>query len=182
MNPPLKITELAPDPDEAAEGISAVWLIRQLRSDDALRLALFEVDDDLSFDLGEEPGLVKDGVEAHLQALLAEQAELVGPGLRLVRREYPTPTGPGDLLLRDPGGGTVVVEDKRRGDIDGVEQLTRYVELLKRDSTLGPVRGVLAAQLIRPQAQVLAQDRGIECLLLDYAAMRGAEDSSIRLF
>jgi RecB family endonuclease NucS len=131
---------------------------------------------------GEEPGLVKDGVEARLQELLAAQADRVGPGLTLVRREFPTAIGPVDLLLRDPEGGTVAVEVKRRGEIDGVEQLTRYVELLGRDPLLAPVRGVFAAQSIRPQARVLAQDRGLDCLVLDYESMAGADDVGLRLF
>ena len=125
---------------------------------------------------------MKDGVEAHLQQLLAEQITLLGPGHLLVRREYPTAIGPVDILARDPAGGTVAVEIKRRGDIDGVEQLTRYLELLNRDPLLAPVRGVFAAQEIRPQARVLATDRGISCLLLDYAALRGVDDVGSRLF
>jgi RecB family endonuclease NucS len=186
MNPPCALTELEPDQAEAAAGIERIWRVNQLKTDDCLRIALFEVFHDLEVELGDElgaePGLVKDGVEAHLQKLLAEQVELVGPGLRLVRREYATAIGPVDLLLRDPSGGTVAVEVKRRGEIDGVEQLTRYVELLRRDPSLAPVRGVLAAQAIKPQAQVLAQDRGLDCLLLDYEAMRGTDDPSARLF
>ena len=129
-----------------------------------------------------DPGLVKDGVEAHLQALLAEQIHLLGAGHVLVRREYPTAIGPVDILARHPEGGTVAVEIKRRGDIDGVEQLTRYLELLGRDPLLAPVRGVFAAQEIRPQARVLAHDRGIACLVLDYDAMRGVDDVESRLF
>ncbi|MDR2372506.1 MAG: endonuclease NucS [Bifidobacteriaceae bacterium] len=182
MNPPCKVVESAPEPAEAQAGVTAVWEVRQLKTDDRLRIQLHEVLEDIEVELGGEPGLVKDGVEAHLQALLAEQVELVGPGLRLVRREYATAIGPVDLLLREPGGGTVAVEVKRRGDIDGVEQLSRYVELLKRDPSLSPVRGVLAAQAIKPQAQVLAQDRGLDWLILDYDAMRGMDDPSARLF
>ena len=121
-------------------------------------------------------------MEAHLQELLAQQVELVAPGVSLVRREYPTAIGPVDLLVRDPAGGHIAVEVKRRGEIDGVEQLTRYLELLNRDPLLAPVRGVFAAQLIKPQARVLAADRGIACLLLDYAAMKGTDDSASRLF
>ncbi len=131
---------------------------------------------------GLDPGLVKDGVEAHLQELLAEQVHTLGFGYRLVRREYPTPIGPVDLLVRDPAGLAVAVEIKRRGEIDGVEQLTRYLELLNRDPLLAPVRGVLAAQEIKPQARTLARDRGIECLVLDYDALRGVDDVSQRLF
>ena len=129
-----------------------------------------------------DPGLVKDGVEAHLQELLAAQILLLGTGHTLVRREYPTAIGPVDILAKDPAGGTVAVEIKRRGDIDGVEQLTRYLELLNRDPHLAPVRGVFAAQEIKPQARVLATDRGIGCLVLDYDTMRGVDDSGSRLF
>ena len=137
---------------------------------------------DSRHELGADPGLRKDGVEAHLQALLADQVDSIGPGWRLVRREYPTAIGPVDLLCRDDQGATVAIEIKRRGEIDGVEQLTRYLELLNRDPLLAPVRGVFAAQEIKPQARVLAIDRGIECLVLDYDAMRGLDDPSARLF
>ncbi len=157
-------------------------MVQHAKSDDRLEIELHEVLHDGSHDLGVDPGLVKDGVEAHLQALLAEQVHLLGSGHVLVRREYPTAIGPVDLLARDPAGGTVAVEVKRRGDIDGVEQLTRYLELLGRDPRLAPVRGVFAAQEIRPQARVLAEDRGISCLVLDYDAMRGVDDVESRLF
>jgi len=130
---------------------------------------------DSSVELGVDPGLVKDGVEAHLQGLLAIQLDLLGEGWRLVRREYPTPIGPVDLMCRDQAGCSVAVEIKRRGEIDGVEQLTRYLDLLNRDPLLAPVHGVFAAQEIRPQARVLAADRGIRCVTLDYDAMRGVE-------
>ncbi len=131
---------------------------------------------------GRGPGLQKDGVEADLQRLLAEQVGLIGDGLALVRREYPTAIGPVDLLLRDAAGGTVAVEVKRRGDIDGVEQLTRYLELLGRDPHLAPVTGVFAAQEIKPQARVLATDRGIRCVTLDYDEMKGVASGAPRLF
>jgi RecB family endonuclease NucS len=137
---------------------------------------------DSQHELGADPGLVKDGVEAHLQALLAEQVELLGAGFTLIRREYPTAIGPVDLLCRDAGGAVVAVEVKRRGEIDGVEQLTRYLELLGRDPLLGPVTGVFAAQQIKPQARTLAEDRGMRCVVLDYDAMRGVDDPSARLF
>ncbi|MDR2348293.1 MAG: endonuclease NucS [Bifidobacteriaceae bacterium] len=182
MNPPCQLRLLSPSADEAAAGVEVVWEVSRRNSEDRLRIGIFETIHDFEVDLGQEPGLVKDGVEAHLQALLAEQVELVGDGLRLVRREYPTAIGPVDLLLRDPAGGTVAVEVKRAGGIDGVEQLTRYVELLGRDPLLAPVRGVFAAQSIKPQARVLAQDRGLDCLVLDYQSMRGADDPSQRLF
>jgi RecB family endonuclease NucS len=137
---------------------------------------------DTSHDLGVDPGLVKDGVEADLQRLLAEQVDLLGAGHRLVRREYMTAIGPVDLLVRDADGGAVAVEIKRRGEIDGVEQLTRYLELMNRDPHLAPVQGVFAAQEIKPQARTLAEDRGIRCVTLDYDAMRGIEGGHARLF
>ncbi len=147
-----------------------------------LRITIEEVLHDSSHELGADPGLVKDGVEAHLQELLAAQVHLLGEDWRLVRREYPTAIGPVDLMCRDADATAVAVEIKRRGDIDGVEQLTRYLGLLNRDPLLAPVRGVFAAQEIRPQARVLAEDRGIRCVTLDYDTMRGADDVSQRLF
>jgi hypothetical protein len=147
-----------------------------------LVITIDEVLSDTNHALGADPGLRKDGVEAHLQELLADQVETLGPGWRLVRREYPTAIGPVDLLCRDADGSTVAVEIKRRGEIDGVEQLTRYLELLNRDPLLSPVRGVFAAQEIKPQARVLALDRGIDCVTLDYAMLRGTDDPSTRLF
>lgn len=145
-------------------------------------MRLYEILHDSSHELGIDPGLVKDGVEADLQRLLAEQVGVIGEHLTLVRREFPTAIGPVDLLLRDPAGGTVAVEVKRRGDIDGVEQLTRYLELLGRDPHLAPVSGVFAAQEIKPQAKVLAADRGIRCVTLDYEGMKGVESGAPRLF
>jgi endonuclease len=147
-----------------------------------LVITLNEVLHDSEHELGVDPGLVKDGVEAHLQELLAEHVETFGPGWRLVRREYPTAIGPVDLLCRDDEGATVAVEVKRRGEIDGVEQLTRYLDLLNRDPLLAPVRGLLAAQEIRPQARTLALDRGIACRTVDYDALRGLDDPHTRLF
>jgi len=182
MSPPCTLTVSVADDERAALGVQEVWTVQHAKSDDRLVVELFEVHHDSAHDLGVDPGLVKDGVEAHLQQLLAEQITLLGPGHLLVRREYPTAIGPVDILARDPAGGTVAVEIKRRGDIDGVEQLTRYLELLNRDPLLAPVRGVFAAQEIRPQARVLATDRGISCLLLDYAALRGVDDVGSRLF
>jgi RecB family endonuclease NucS len=157
------------------------WLVVN-KAGEQLQITLYEVLHDSSHDLGIDPGLVKDGVEAHLQVLLAEQAEVLGPGWRLIRREYPTSIGPVDLLCRDADGATVAVEIKRRGEIDGVEQLTRYLDLLNRDPLLAPVTGVFAAQEIKPQARVLAEDRGIRCLVLDYDALRGVDDKESRLF
>lgn len=133
-------------------------------------------------ELGVDPGLVKDGVEAHLQELLAEHVETFGKDWQLVRREYPTAIGPVDLLCKDENGKNVAVEIKRRGDIDGVEQLTRYLELLNRDGLIAPVGGVFAAQEIKPQAKVLAEDRGIRCVVVDYDALRGLDRKDERLF
>jgi RecB family endonuclease NucS len=132
--------------------------------------------------MGEDPGLQKDGVELELQRLLAERPETFGEGMSLIRREYPTPVGPVDLLCRDGAGDTVAIEVKRRGEIDGVEQLTRYLEFLNRDSRLAPVRGVFAAQVVKPQARVLAEDRGIAWVEVDYDELRGADSDVMRLF
>jgi RecB family endonuclease NucS len=152
------------------------------KAGEQLRITVERIDHDSSHELGIDPGLVKDGVEAHLQALLAEHVELLGAGYTLVRREYMTAIGPVDLLCRDEQGRSVAVEIKRRGEIDGVEQLTRYLELLNRDSLLAPVSGVFAAQQIKPQARTLASDRGIRCLVLDYDQMRGMDNDDYRLF
>ena len=182
MSPPcaLKISE--PDDGQAAAGVAEVWTVQHAKTEDHLVVSVHEVLHDSAHELGVDPGLVKDGVEAHLQKLLAEQIHHLGPGHVLVRREYPTAIGPVDILCRDAAGATVAVEIKRRGDIDGVEQLTRYLELLNRDPLLSPVSGVFAAQEIKPQARVLATDRGIRCLTLDYAALRGVDDVDSRLF
>ena len=185
MSPPCTI-EVAQDvmvesvdPDPVPE----VWEVTG-RDGDRLQIVLAEILHDSRHDLGIDPGLQKDGVEAHLQALLAANPEVLGAGLSLVRREHPTPIGPVDLLLRRPGGagGYVAVEVKRRGDIDGVEQLTRYLELLRRDPLLGDVGGVFAAQQIKPQARTLAEDRGIACVTVDYDVLRGLDDPADRLF
>lgn len=182
MSPPARLRESAPSPEQADAGVSEIWTVTAAKSEDVLRILIHDRHEDLSHDLGVDPGLVKDGVEADLQRLLAEQLDLVAEGAVLVRREYPTAIGPVDILARDPRGATIAIELKRRGDIDGVEQLTRYLELLNRDPRLAPVRGVFAAQQIRPQARILAVDRGIECLSLDYDAMRGVDDTASRLF
>jgi RecB family endonuclease NucS len=170
MSPPCRIEE-AP----------GVWRVVN-KAGEELRITLDEIFHDSSHDLGIDPGLVKDGVEAHLQQLLAAAPQVLGEGFTLVRREYATAIGPVDLLCRDSHGATVAVEVKRRGEIDGVEQLTRYLELLGRDPLLAPVTGILAAQEIKPQARVLAQDRGIRCVVLDYDALRGIERSDLTLF
>lgn len=169
--------EISDDPD-----IQQLWRVQAVKSDDYLLIRIFDVVGELSHDLGVDPGLVKDGVEADLQRLLAEQIETLGSGYRLVRREYPTAIGPVDIMARDANGAAIAVELKRVGDIDGVEQLTRYLELLNRDPLLAPVKGVFAAQRIKPQARVLAEDRGIRCISLDYDAMRGVDDVDSRLF
>ncbi|MFZ0833351.1 MAG: endonuclease NucS [Mycobacterium sp.] len=174
MSPPCWLTE-------SAEGLSAVWVVEN-KTGEQLRITIEEIEHDSLHELGVDPGLVKDGVEAHLQELLAEHVELLGAGYTLVRREYMTPIGPVDMLCRDEQGRSVAVEIKRRGEIDGVEQLTRYLELLNRDSLLAPVSGMFAAQQIKPQARTLAVDRGIRCITLDYDAMRGLESDEYRLF
>jgi len=157
------------------------WTVTN-RTGEQLIIEIDEVVHDSRHELGVDPGLVKDGVEAHLQALLAEHTTTLGPGFTLIRREYPTAIGPVDLLCRDAEGVTVAVEIKRRGEIDGVEQLTRYLNLLNRDSQLAPVRGVFAAQQIKPQAHTLATDRGIRCVTVDYDELRGIESLELRLF
>ncbi|WP_263118486.1 endonuclease NucS [Cellulomonas sp. RIT-PI-Y] len=182
MSPPCTL-RTAPAEGEAVErGVEQVWTVQHTKSDDRLVIEIHEVLHDSEHDLGVDPGLIKDGVEAHLQELMAAQIEVLGSGHTLVRREYPTAIGPVDILAKSPAGGTIAVEIKRRGDIDGVEQLTRYLELLNRDPLLAPVQGVFAAQEIKPQARVLATDRGITCLVLDYDAMRGVDDVDSRLF
>jgi hypothetical protein len=178
MSPPCKLVEELAVTDE---GSSGRWTVTN-KAGEQLLIAIEQVWLDSSHELGVDPGLVKDGVEAHLQVLLAEHIETVGEGYRLVRREYPTAIGPVDIMARDAHGVSVAIEIKRRGDIDGVEQLTRYLELLNRDPLLAPVRGVFAAQEIKPQARTLAQDRGIDCLVLDYDLLRGIDNVEDRLF
>ncbi|GGJ83562.1 endonuclease NucS [Pilimelia anulata] len=170
MSPPCKLT--------VAEN---VWTVANPKGE-RLLITLDEILLDTSHELGIDPGLVKDGVEAHLQELLAAAPEVLGAGVTLVRREYMTAIGPVDLLCRDAGGAAIAVEIKRRGEIDGVEQLTRYLDLLNRDPLLAPVAGVFAAQEIKPQARVLAEDRGIRCALLDYDALRGMQRDDLTLF
>lgn len=152
------------------------------RAGEKLVVDIAEVIHDSEHALGEDPGLVKDGVEAHLQALLADRPHVFGEGWTLVRREYPTAIGPVDLLCRDESGRHVAIEVKRRGEIDGVEQLTRYLDLLNRDSLLAPVSGLFVAQEIKPQAKTLATDRGIRCQVIDYDELRGMDDQTLRLF
>ncbi|MEU5874925.1 endonuclease NucS [Glycomyces sp. NPDC047369] len=167
MTPPCTVVEGATE-----------WTVTSKKTGDQLKISIEEVLHDSSHELGVDPGLQKDGVEAHLQELLAADTAPLGKGWSLVRREYPTAIGPVDLMCRNADGKHVAVEIKRRGEIDGVEQLTRYLELLNRDPLLAPVDGVFAAQAIKPQARVLAEDRGIRCVVLDYDDLRGAVDES----
>lgn len=171
MSPPCRLTETQED--------VLTWIVEN-KAGERLTITLHEILHESEHELGIDPGLTKDGVEAHLQKLLAEHAQTFG--WTLVRREYPTAIGPVDLLCRDADGTSVAVEVKRRGEIDGVEQLTRYLDLLNRDPLLAPVTGVLAAQEIKPQARTLAQDRGITCLVVDYEELKGTSDSGLRLF
>jgi RecB family endonuclease NucS len=175
MTPPCTV-RVEVDPSGAG-----TWTVTN-KAGEQLIITIGAVHHDSSHELGVDPGLVKDGVEAHLQALLAEQPAVFGPGLTLVRREHMTAIGPVDILFRDSAGGTVAVEVKRRGDIDGVEQLTRYLALMNRDPLLAPVAGVFAAQEIKPQARTLAEDRGIRCVVVDYDTLRGVDDPESRLF
>ena len=182
MSPPCAMAEIEPEEDEIADGVELIWVVQSAKSDDRLRVQVYEVLHDSAHELGVDPGLVKDGAEAHLQKLLAQHIVTLGEGYTLVRREYMTAIGPVDILCKDASGGSVAVEIKRRGDIDGVEQLTRYLELMNRDPHLAPVTGVFAAQEIKPQARTLATDRGIRCVTLDYDALRGIDDVGSRLF
>ena len=174
MSPPCFTTEI----NETDKKIITV----ENKAGERLVITVSQVIHNSTHELGIDPGLVKDGVEAHLQVLLAEHVETFGKNWQLVRREYPTAIGPVDLLCKDDMGKTVAVEIKRRGDIDGVEQLTRYLELLNRDALIAPVSGVFAAQEIKPQAKVLAEDRGIRCVVVDYDALRGLDRKDERLF
>lgn len=209
MSPPCTLTVETPDAEAEAEGVIELWRVSHAKTGDALLVRIHEVLHDSTHELGVDPGLVKDGVEADLQRLLAEQVDVIGDDLALVRREFPTAIGPVDLMLRtvaptvtveievpagvaadvhveaQPANGParhVAVEVKRRAGIDAVEQLTRYLELLNRDPHLAPVRGVLAAQSIAPQAKTLAGDRGIATVVLDYDAMKGVESGIPTLF
>lgn len=182
MSSPCTLRVEFPDGEAiGAEPVEQNWQVTS-RGGETLQIAITEILADNEYELGVDPGLQKDGVEAHLQALLAENPGVFGEGYRLVRREYPTPIGPVDLLLRAGNGGYVAVEVKRRGEIDGVEQLTRYVELMNRDPLLAPVSGVFAAQQIKHQAMVLAKDRGLDCVTVDYDALRGMDHAEDRLF
>jgi RecB family endonuclease NucS len=170
MNPPCRIVE---EPDR--------WVVTSTKGE-TLTITIDEVHTDVTHELGVDPGLQKDGVEAHLQELLAADPTVLGDGMVLVRREYPTDIGPVDLLCRDAEGAAVAVEVKRSGDIDGVEQLARYLERLDLDGRLRPVRGIFVAQRIKPQAKVLATSRGIACVEVDYDELRGIERDTLTLF
>lgn len=157
------------------------WVVTNAKNEQ-LTIWIDEVISDTTVELGLDPGLEKDGVESHLQELLADKPEVLEPGLTLIRREYSTDIGPVDLLCRAESGDTVAVEIKRRGELDGVEQLTRYLDRLGNDSRLHPLRGIFAAQLIAPQAKVLAEARGIRCVEVDYEELRGIPSNNLRLF
>ena len=157
------------------------WIVTNPKGE-KLKIQIEKIISDVSYELGEDPGLHKDGVESHLQELLAENPQSLEEGLTLTRREYFTEIGPVDLLCRDKDGQAVAVEIKRRGGIDGVEQLTRYLDFLNRDPKLRPVRGIFAAQQITPQAKVLAKDREISTIEVDYDDLRGMESTILRLF
>ncbi len=183
MSAPCVLHIAEPSIEQRQDGATQVWTVDAVRTDDRLVIRVYDVVCDIVEDLGGDPGLVKDGVEAHLQELLADQLpEVLGAGWAPVRREYPTPVGPVDLLVRDPHGIPVAIEVKRRGGIDGVEQLTRYLSLLSRDPALANISGIFAAQEITRQARTLAEDRGIRCVILDYDAMRGMDNAQFRLF
>ena len=157
------------------------WVITNPKGE-ILTITLVEVHHDSAHEPGDDPGLQKDGVEAHLQELLAANPTAIAEDLRLIKREYFTDIGPVDLLCRDANGRAVAVEIKRRGEIDGDEQLTRYLERMDLDPDVKPVRGIFVAQVIKPQARVLAESRGIECVEIDYDELRGIESDELRLF
>lgn len=182
MNPPCTISVREPDEEQLELGVKEVWRVSQAKTADILYVLIYEILHELEHHLGEDPGLIKDGVEAQLQEMFAEHLEVWDDKATLIRREYFTAIGPVDILAKDGSGATVAIELKRRGDIDGVEQLTRYLELLNRDPQLRPVRGVFAAQEIKPQARTLAEDRGIECVVLNYDELRGLDTAHNRLF
>ncbi|MCZ9306734.1 endonuclease NucS [Corynebacterium sp. c8Ua_181] len=181
MTPPCTLKESAIEDLDGEDTGELLWLVENPKGEQ-LRITIAEIHEEVSYDMGEDPGLVKDGVEAHLQELLADQIDTLGDSYTLVRREYPTAIGPVDIMAKDENNNNVAIEVKRRGGIDGVEQLTRYLELLNRDELLAPVSGVFAAQEIKPQARTLAEDRGIRCVVLDYQELRGLESNELRLF
>ncbi len=157
------------------------WIVTNPKGE-KLTIHMHQVLSDSQHELGEDTGLIKDGVEAHLQELLAALPTSIEAGLTLIRREYPTAVGPVDLLCRDAQGNTVAIEIKRRGEIDGVEQLTRYIDCLRADSSLGDIRGIFVAQIVKPQARVLAESRGMGWFEVDYDQLRGTRIDELRLF
>ena len=181
MTPPCTVQESVIEDVDGNDTGEVLWLVENPKGEQ-LRITIAEIHEDISYEMGEDPGLVKDGVEAHLQELLAEKIETLGSNFTLVRREYPTAIGPVDIMAKEADNRNVAVEVKRRGGIDGVEQLTRYLELLNRDELIAPVSGIFAAQEIKPQARTLAEDRGIRCVVLDYQELRGLESKELRLF
>ena len=182
MNPPCNFSIHKPEKEQLDNGVSQIWRVSQLKTADILWVQIYEIHVDINHELGKDPGLIKDGVEAHLQELMSAQIDLIGADSKIIKREYITPIGPVDILAKDSSGQVVAIEIKRRGEIDGVEQLTRYLELLNRDSALSPVRGIFAAQEIKPQARTLAEGRGIECLILDYEQLRAESIDPDSLF
>lgn len=182
MSPPCVIDFSEPDDDLKAAGVVELWRVTNTKTADMLVISVLEIHHDSTHELGDDPGLIKDGVESDLQRLSAAQIDVYGEGFSLIRREYPTAIGPVDILARDAENAVVAIEIKRRGDIDGVEQLTRYLELLNRDPTISPVSGIFAAQEIKPKARTLAEDRGIRCVILDLEELRGGETDHDRLF
>lgn len=181
MTPPCTVSVSAIEDVDGNDTGEVLWLVENPKGEQ-LRITIAKIHEDISYEMGEDPGLVKDGVEAHLQELLAEKIDTLGTNFTLVRREYPTAIGPVDIMAKDADNRNVAVEVKRRGGIDGVEQLTRYLELLNRDELIAPVSGIFAAQEIKPQARMLAEDRGIRCVVLDYQELRGLESKELRLF
>lgn len=181
MTPPCTVSESVIEDVDGNDTGEVLWLVENPKGEQ-LRITIAEIHEDISYEMGEDPGLVKDGVEAHLQELLAEKIDTLGSNFTLVRREYPTAIGPVDIMAKDADNRNVAVEVKRRGGIDGVEQLTRYLELLNRDELIAPVSGIFAAQEIKLQARTLAEDRGIRCVVLDYQELRGLESKELRLF
>jgi hypothetical protein len=182
MTPPTVVEE-----SPAGKESPATMIVRKRAgaSEDRLEISIAEILSDAEHDMGppdEDAALAKDGVEAHLQELLAEQPQWCGEGFRLVRREWPTDIGPVDLMCRDAGDGWIAVEIKRVAGIEAVEQLTRYLDRIRLDPAFAGCRGVLAAQSIKPQARVLAQARGIECVEVDLAVLRGEREPDLKLF
>ncbi len=169
-------------PPTVVETLGDRILVRKLKGEDQLEIHLAEVVSDVEAEMPVDGGLEKDGVEVHLQEALAAAPHRCGEGFRLVRREWPTDIGPVDLMCRDEADGWIAVEIKRVGTLDAVEQLTRYLDRIRRDPALGACRGILAAQVVKPQARVLAESRGIGWVEVDLALLRGERDPELTLF